>query len=124
MTKTAKAKTKANKWHTCGCAITMREMLKRVNAQRLLSGKRHMSLQRFYALRLSAAEAFLEKFPHGNKGMDRNPFLPDRMVGCNYIFSAKRAPALMKVAAAVEVRGSKLNSGEAYIPQIKEYVTF
>ena len=77
----------------CACAISMKEIRARINFGREMQGLRPLTMMRFYQLRMAAAEEFLaahDSRRHGNKGLDRNPFLPNRLIGNNYIFNAQR----------------------------------
>lgn len=109
----------------CDCSISMREIRARINFGRELLGLRPLTMARFYALRMVAAEEFLtahESRRHGNKGLDRNPFLPDRLIGCNYIFGSRKANQLIKLGIAQKVRntgrkpGTRVINGRALQP--------
>lgn len=82
----------------CGCSVTIKEILRQVNKYRMQTGKRPMSLCCLYRIRDKAADQFLEAYPDGNYGLERNPFIAERMVGNAYIFSASRALKLVRVA--------------------------
>ena len=109
----------------CDCAITMREIRARINFGRELQGLRPLTPLRFYTLRAKAAEEFLaahESRRHGNKGLDRNPFLPDRLIGQNYIFNSRKANKLIKLGVAHIVKntgrkpGTRVINGRALQP--------
>jgi hypothetical protein len=90
----------------CSCAITMREIKARINFGRELEGKRPLNWQRFYQMRREAAQAFLDEHwgkKHGNTGLDRNPYLPDRMIGNNYIFKPEKANRLIRLGVALDI---------------------
>lgn len=90
----------------CSCSITMREIRARINFGREMVGKRPLTLMRFYEMRREAAQAFLDEHwgkKHGNKGLDRNPYLPDRMIGNNYIFKPAKANRLIKMGVALDI---------------------
>jgi len=92
-----KLRPKAKKnWYSCECAVTMKEMLQQVNARRAVSRFRPVSIAMFRKLRCLAADGHHAKFPDGN--LDKNPFIPNTMIGNNYIFSAARAERLMRLA--------------------------
>lgn len=110
----------------CSCAITMREIRARVNFGRELTGKRPLTWFHFYRLRSTAAQAFLDEHwdkKHGNIGLDRNPYLPDRIIGNNYIFQAGKANRLIKMGVALDIKehlgrrpGSRLVNGRVLQP--------
>lgn len=87
----------------CECAITMREIRAHINFGRELLGMRPLTQMRFYQLRIAAADAFLDQHPDGNKGLDRNPFLPDRLIGNNYIFKVRKANRLIRLGVALKI---------------------
>lgn len=99
----------------CECAITMREIRARINFGRELRGLRPLTAIRFYTLRQEAAEAFLDAHPHGNRGLDRNPFLPDRLIGNNYIFKPRKANRLISLGVAVEIKNTGRKPGTRVI---------
>lgn len=102
----------------CSCSISMREIRARINFGRELLGLRPLTMNRFYGLRAAAAEKFLEAHEsrrHGNKGLDRNPFLPNRMIGNNYIFTAARANRLIRMGVAHKVRNTGRKPGSRVI---------
>jgi hypothetical protein len=94
----------ANKLWLCDCAITIREIRAYINFNREMNGLRPLTSLRFYQMRAEAAEAFLDAHPHGNKGLDRNPFLPDRVIGRNYIFKKNKANRLIRLGLALKIR--------------------
>lgn len=95
--KKKKLRPKAKKnWYSCECAVTMREMLQQVNARRAVNRFGPVSIAMFRKLRCLAADDHHAKFPDGN--LDKNPFIPNTMIGNNYIFSAARAERLMRLA--------------------------
>lgn len=109
----------------CECAITMREIRARINFGRALSGVKPMTMQKFYELRRNAAENFLAEHEfrrHGNKGLDRNPYLPDRLIGSNYIFKPRKANRLIRLGVAMKIsnrgrrQGSRMVRGRVLAP--------
>lgn len=108
----------ANAPWLCDCAITMREIRARINFGRELTGQRPLTPMRFYQLRREAAEAFLDAHSSrrdGNKGLDRNPFLPDRLIGCNYIFKPRKANRLIKLGLNVKIKNTGRKPGSRVI---------
>lgn len=98
----------------CNCAISMKELRARINFGREMRGLRPLTMNRFYQLRMKAAEAFLAEHDsrrHGNKGLDRNPFLPDRLIGNNYIFKRQKANRLIRLGVAHNVRDTGRKPG-------------
>lgn len=110
----------------CSCAITMRELRARINFGREVLGKRPLTWFRFYQMRRDAAQAFLDAHwgrKHGNTGLDRNPYLPDSMIGNNYIFKPAKANRLIKMGVALDINehmgrkpGSRLVNGQVLQP--------
>ena len=94
-----------NKPWLCSCAITMREIRARINFGREMCGKRPLTWLRFYEMRREAAQSFLDDNwdKKGNIGLDRNPYLPDRMIGNNYIFKPAKANRLIKMGVALDI---------------------
>lgn len=98
---------------TCGCSVTMKEILRQVNKYRTQLGKRPMTKNCLYRIRDKAADAFLDAYPDGNYGLERNPFIAERMVGNAYIFSASRALKLVRTAVRYKPpsnRGRRIGS--------------
>ena len=90
------SKKKKGRW-ACSCSISMKEIVAEVNSYRVRLGNKPLSAGKIYRLREMAAEAFLSLYPDGNHGLVRNPYIPNRLVGRAYLFSADRAAKLVRL---------------------------
>jgi hypothetical protein len=97
---------KKGRW-ACSCAVSFKEILTQVNMFRVHMGKRPMSSATLYRIRSDAAEAFLDAYPDGNYGLERNPYIATRVVGSAYVFAANRAAKLVRLGVKYEPPSSR-----------------
>lgn len=82
-----------SKQFRCGCAITSREIVELANVQLAKDGYEE-NVKTFHVLNMMHAKAQRHLDLHGTR--KKNPWLPTRKIGLNYIFEARQANRLLR----------------------------